>query len=75
MLTLIVHEVVAYLRPHVTEDLFVDTTRGHKLNINLDLYIPFISCDCTFTYIWLSRGGEINNNNTIITLSLALFIY
>lgn len=47
MLVLIVNEVLTYMRPQVSEDLFVDTTRGHKLNINLDLYIPLISCDCT----------------------------
>lgn len=38
-------EFHAYLAPNVTEELFVDTTRGHKLQINFDLFIPSISCD------------------------------
>lgn len=46
MLLLIFMEVMAYLTPQVTEDLFVDTTRGHKLKINLDVYVPQISCNC-----------------------------
>lgn len=29
----------------VTEELFVDTTRNHKLKINLNITVPRISCD------------------------------
>lgn len=43
---LVTSEVFLYLTPKVSEDLFVDTTRSHKLNINLDLYLPKISCAC-----------------------------
>lgn len=46
MVFLLISEVVTYLQPNITEDLFVDTTRSHKLKINLDLYIPTISCNC-----------------------------
>jgi hypothetical protein len=45
MTCLIFSEFNAYLSPNLTEELFVDTTRGHKLKINLDIYIPTISCD------------------------------
>ena len=42
---LILSELNAYLTPNVSEELFVDTTRNHKLKINLDFLIPQISCD------------------------------
>jgi len=29
----------------MSEELFVDTSRGSKLRINLDIIIPTISCD------------------------------
>lgn len=45
MTFLVVSELKAYLTPQLTEELFVDTTRSHKLKINLDLIIPTISCD------------------------------
>lgn len=46
MVWLLIHELYAYMEPNMTEDLFVDTTRSHKLKINLDMVIPSISCDC-----------------------------
>lgn len=46
MVFLMISEVMHYLQPIVTEDLFVDTTRSHKLKINLDIYVPHIACDC-----------------------------
>lgn len=46
MIWLLVFEFYAYLTPNITEELFVDTTRSHKLKINLELYIPTISCNC-----------------------------
>lgn len=46
MIWLLIFEFYAYLTPTITEELFVDTTRSHKLNINLELYIPKISCNC-----------------------------
>lgn len=42
---LIVSEFTAYWSIHISEELFVDTTRTHKLKINLDIYVPTISCD------------------------------
>ncbi|XP_059608616.1 endoplasmic reticulum-Golgi intermediate compartment protein 3 [Phlebotomus argentipes] len=42
---LIVMEVNAYLTPNISEELYVDTTRSHKLQINLDITVPKISCD------------------------------
>lgn len=46
MIWLLIFEFYAYLTPNITEELFVDTTRSHKLKINLELYIPSISCNC-----------------------------
>ena len=48
MVWLLVFEFYAYLTPDITEELFVDTTRSHKLKINLELYIPTISCNCKY---------------------------
>jgi endoplasmic reticulum-Golgi intermediate compartment protein 3 len=45
MTFLVVSELSNYLTPQLTEELFVDTTRSHKLKINLDVIIPTISCD------------------------------
>ncbi|CAG2065601.1 unnamed protein product [Timema podura] len=45
MTSLFVSELRDYLNPTVTEELFVDTSRGSKLRINFDFIIPTISCD------------------------------
>lgn len=45
MTILVLSELNSYMTPSLTEELFVDTTRNHKLKINLDIYIPTISCD------------------------------
>lgn len=45
MIWLLVFEFYAYLTPNISEELFVDTTRSHKLKINLELFIPSISCN------------------------------
>lgn len=45
MLFLFVSEIQDYLSPGVEEQLFVDTTRGAKLKINLDIVFPKIGCD------------------------------
>jgi len=42
---LFLSEVNYYLTPTMNEELFVDTSRGSKLRINLDIIIPAISCD------------------------------
>lgn len=52
MVLLLLTELNNYLQPTISEDLYVDTTRSHKLNINLDLTIPRISCNCKDN-IWL----------------------
>lgn len=44
MTFLVISELNAYLTPQITEELFVDTTRGQKLKIHLDIIIPTISC-------------------------------
>lgn len=35
-----------YLTPNVSEELFVDTSRSPNIQINLDIIVPKISCDC-----------------------------
>ncbi|XP_049812251.1 endoplasmic reticulum-Golgi intermediate compartment protein 3 isoform X1 [Schistocerca nitens] len=45
MTLLFVSELQAYLSPDISEELFVDTSRGTKLRINLDIIIPSISCE------------------------------
>lgn len=42
---LFLSEVNYYLTPTMSEELFVDTSRGSKLRINLDIIVPAISCD------------------------------
>lgn len=39
-------EFMSYLTPNVTEELFVDTSRSPKIQINLDVIFPKVSCDC-----------------------------
>lgn len=48
-------ELIDYLTPNVSEDLFVDTSRSPTIQINLDIIVPTISCDCkkiTNTWHW-----------------------
>ena len=45
MVALFLSELRDYLTPRINEELFVDTSRGSKLRINLDIIIPTISCD------------------------------
>ena len=45
MLLLFASEIQDYLTPSVDEQLFVDTSRGSKLKINLDIVFPKIGCD------------------------------
>ncbi|XP_063231560.1 endoplasmic reticulum-Golgi intermediate compartment protein 3 [Bacillus rossius redtenbacheri] len=45
MAALFLSELRDYLNPSVTEELFVDTSRGSKLKINFDIITPHISCD------------------------------
>lgn len=53
IVVLIVSEFTAYWSIHISEELFVDTTRSHKLKINLDIYVPSISCDCKFLNLFV----------------------
>lgn len=41
---LIILEFLSFLKPNLSEELFVDTTRGHKLRINLDLTMHYLAC-------------------------------
>ncbi|KAG6446237.1 hypothetical protein O3G_MSEX004352 [Manduca sexta] len=44
MILLFLSELYVYMSPNISEELFVDTSRGHKLRINLDITVPTISC-------------------------------
>ena len=46
MFVLFVSEFNYYLTKEVTPELFVDTTRGQKLRINIDVTFPRMACDC-----------------------------
>lgn len=45
---LFMYELHDYLTPKLAEDLFVDTTRGSKLRINLDVVFPSIPCNSMY---------------------------
>ncbi|SPP75997.1 endoplasmic reticulum-Golgi intermediate compartment protein 3 [Drosophila guanche] len=42
---LIFLEFLNYMQPALNEELFVDTTRGHKLRINLDVTLHNLACN------------------------------
>lgn len=42
---LIFLEFLNYMTPTLTEELYVDTTRGHKLRINLDITLHNLACN------------------------------
>jgi len=50
---LVFFEIQDYWTPTISEELFVDTSRGPKLRINLDFIIPSISCDCKPCFVFL----------------------
>lgn len=59
-------ELDNYLTPYVSEELFVDTSRSPNIQINLDIIIPRVSCDCKqFDYLNIS-----SINDLIIVLAL-----
>lgn len=39
-------ELMNYLTPNITEELFVDTSRSPNIKINLDIVVSRVSCDC-----------------------------
>ncbi|XP_053625611.1 endoplasmic reticulum-Golgi intermediate compartment protein 3 [Plodia interpunctella] len=45
MVLLFLSELYTYMSPNISEELFVDTSRGHKLQINFDIVVPAISCN------------------------------
>ncbi|GBM23858.1 Endoplasmic reticulum-Golgi intermediate compartment protein 3, partial [Araneus ventricosus] len=42
---LFISELNYYLTPEITEELFVDVSRGEKLRINIDVTFPKVMCD------------------------------
>lgn len=51
ILWLFFSEVALYLSVDVQPELFVDTTRGEKLRINMDVIFPKLPCACMFMII------------------------
>ena len=45
MILLFAAEIRDFLTPAMSEELFVDTSRGEKLKINFDLIVHHVSCD------------------------------
>lgn len=62
MILLLLSEINNYIQPNISEDLFVDTTRSHKLKINLDLTIPRISCNCKDKFYYVVAESRVNFN-------------
>ena len=48
MALLFMYELHDYLTPKLAEDLFVDTTRGSKLKINIDVVFSSIPCNSMY---------------------------
>lgn len=46
MVILFISELNYYLTKDVQPELFVDTTRGQKLRINIDIDFPKVPCAC-----------------------------
>jgi len=46
MFTLFVSELNYYLTKDVQQELFVDTSRGQKLKINIDITLMKVGCMC-----------------------------
>lgn len=46
MFALFVSELNYYLTKDIQQELFVDTSRGHKLKINLDVTLMKVGCMC-----------------------------
>ena len=51
MVILFLSEMYDFMTPKISEDLFVDTTRGSKLKINMDIVLGKIPCSSKW-YLW-----------------------
>ena len=50
MVILFISELNYYLTKDVQPELFVDTTRGQKLRINIDIDFPKVPCACEWIF-------------------------
>jgi len=58
LLFLVASEIIEYVRPQTVDVLTVDTRRGEKMPINVDIFFPSMSClDVTVDVVEAS-GGE-----------------
>ncbi|XP_042236903.1 endoplasmic reticulum-Golgi intermediate compartment protein 3-like [Homarus americanus] len=73
MALLFLSELYDYLTPKLAEDLFVDTTRGSKLRINLDVIFPNIPCNMlSLDAMDLSGEQHVNIHHNIYKRKLDL---
>ncbi|KAK8749439.1 hypothetical protein OTU49_015357, partial [Cherax quadricarinatus] len=73
MTLLFLSELHDYLTPKIAEDLFVDTTRGSKLRINLDIIFPSIPCNMlSLDAMDLSGEQHVNIHHNIYKRKLDL---
>ncbi len=67
MVVLFLSEFNYYLTTEVAPELFVDTTRGQKLQINVDVTFPHLACACE--YLSFSWPGWLHHQHFIPHLS------
>lgn len=73
MTTLFLSELNYYLTPEMTEELFVDVSRGEKLRINIDVVFPRISCSyLSIDAMDVSGAQQINVEHNIYKRRLDL---
>ncbi|KAJ5070557.1 endoplasmic reticulum-golgi intermediate compartment protein [Anaeramoeba ignava] len=65
MLILFINEMVFYLTPEVKQELYVDLSKGGKMEINLNITFPEIPCDYLHVDVLDSSGErqlDVNQN-------------
>lgn len=48
MLLLFLSELNYYLSKEIAQELFVDTSKGQKIKINMDITFPKMGCTCEY---------------------------
>jgi hypothetical protein len=63
-------ELAFYLSTDVQPELFVDTSRGEKLRINMDVTFPDLPCGCTSSQLALPMNDRVGSSSFALSLSL-----
>ena len=53
MFILFCMELNYYLTTEIQPELFVDTSKGQKLKINIDVTFPKVGCSCVYNIIYI----------------------